>query len=93
MIEFAVTIEGEDPNQGWWVLFVDPGNERLLIAKNDRILRWVNIADCRFFKAQTPDQPRTVIPVKTQSPLARPKVIANPDWGLPLPPPKGKRIL
>ena len=66
-LEFAVTVEGQD--QGYWVLDVDPVGERLLLALEDRVLRWVPQDTCRFLKMMNPDQPRAVIPVAPQTPL------------------------
>ena len=81
MIEFAVQIEGEA--NGRWVLAVDPAGERLLIANEDRTLRWVPMAECKFLKASTPDVPRLVVPVQGQQPqkIAMPVLHLNGGRG------------
>jgi hypothetical protein len=70
-MEFAVRVPFDTPDRARWVLEVD--GERLLLAGNDQVLYWVAMADCRFVKAASPDQPRLVIPVQPQpqSGLAR----------------------
>lgn len=59
MLEFAVQVRGEDI--GRWVLAVDPVGDRLLITSDDRTLRWVDIADCKFLKARNLDIPLPVV--------------------------------
>lgn len=66
MIEFVVTVEGEDPKVGHWVCWVDAASERLLLVNEDKTFRWVAQSDCRFARWQTPDQPRLVLAVQPQ---------------------------
>ncbi len=66
MIPFAVHVNGEPKDKGYWVLAVD--GERLLLANNDRTFRWVELTDCTFLKAATPDTPRLVAVVQPQRP-------------------------
>ena len=73
MLEFAVLIQGEDEKRGRWVLAVDAVGDRLLIADDDRTLRWVPMNLCKFMKAATPEVARPVILVQPQQVVAVPK--------------------
>lgn len=65
-MEFAVQIDGDDPDKARWVLAVDAVGERILTTNDERRLAWIPIASCRFAKAQTPDQPLMVMAVQPQ---------------------------
>lgn len=66
MIEFAVHHESMQEDTGQWVLTVDSAGERLLLAEPDGSLVWYPIAECRLFKALTPDLPRMVVAIQPQ---------------------------
>ena len=69
MIEFAVSTEGvTKEGSATWVLAVDPVGERLLLVHDDNSMHWHLMADCKFVKAATPDQPRAVIAVQPKQP-------------------------
>ena len=74
MLEFAVTVP--DRELPAWVLAVDPGGERLLLAHDDQTLRWHPLADCLFAGMMAPDKPRAVIPVQ---PAERPHPLVVPN--------------
>lgn len=87
MMEFAVTVEGLDENQGKWVLDVDPARERFLVAHDDGTLHWHLITECKFVRAANPDVPRPVIPMQPQQQqkgLAIAKTVVLGDNGRPL---------
>lgn len=72
MVAFAVRHEGQDEDQGSWVLAVDPAGERLLLADADGSLHWHLMSTCKLIKASTPDMPRAVIAVQPQTPIQLP---------------------
>ena len=61
MIPFAAHLEGEPEDTGHWVLAVD--GDRLLLAREDRTLHWVDVDKCTFLKMVNPEV-TSVIPVK-----------------------------
>lgn len=74
MLQFAVQVPGDAENKGHWVLMVDAPGERLLIAEDDKALRWVPLADCKFLRAHTPDMVTPVVAVPLQQQAATPKL-------------------
>ena len=80
MIDFAVQAPGDAEGQDHWVLAVDPVGERLLLAGEDKTMRWVPMKDRKFLKAKNPDVPQPVIAVQPQQqppPLSLPKLSLN----------------
>ena len=80
-MEFAVLIQGEDEKKGRWVLAVDAVGDRLLIADDERTLRWVKMGLCNFIKVTTPEVARPVILVQPQQAVSVPKGLALGQGG------------
>ena len=76
-MDFVIHVNGEDAEQGFWVLEVDAIGERFLLAGTDGALRWVNMADCTFVRGANPEVPRPVVLVQPQKGL----VAAPPSFG------------
>ena len=57
-MDFAVRYGEMAEDQGTWVLGVDPVGERLLVSDAEGNMHWHALADCKLFKAATPDNPR-----------------------------------
>ena len=66
-----------DEDKAYWVLAVDKG--ALLLALEDGVLEWRPLEDCTLARAQTPDQPRLVMPVQPQQgpQITIPQIRAN----------------
>lgn len=68
MIPFAVSVDGLA--QAQWVLAVE--GDRILVCHEDNSLHWHMMSECRLVRAQTPDQPVTVLPVQPQQKIVIP---------------------
>jgi len=63
MISFAVTHPSMPEGQGQWVMAVD--NDRFLVVDSEtREFQWLPMAECKFLKVHTPEQPLMVLPVQ-----------------------------
>lgn len=74
MTEFVVHINGDPPEEGYWVLFVDAIGERFLVSGVDQQFRWVPITECTYARGASPDVPRPVFAVQPQKGLVVPKL-------------------
>ena len=70
-MDFAVKVRGLDDERAFWVLAVK--DDALLLALEEG-LQWFPLEDCTLARAQTPDQPRLVMPVPQQPQIAIPSI-------------------